>query len=76
MPRIRCHYLDCVFLEGGYCTAARVELDPDVGCLAYRIEGELSEDEDDIVFEEELLDEWEREADDLLEDDDELWDGF
>ena len=75
MPRIRCHYLDCVFLEGGFCTAARIELDPDVGCLAHRIEGE-PEDEDDLVFEEELLDEWEREADDLLEDDDELWDGF
>jgi len=29
MPRIRCHYVDCVFLEGGYCGATAVEIDPD-----------------------------------------------
>jgi len=35
MPRIRCHYEDCIFLEEGYCGAAAVELDPDQGCLTY-----------------------------------------
>ncbi len=25
MPRIRCHYLDCVFLDEGYCGAAAIE---------------------------------------------------
>ena len=33
MPRIRCHYLDCVFIDDGYCGAAAVEIDPDVGCM-------------------------------------------
>ena len=35
MPRIRCHYLDCVFLDDGYCSAAQVEIDPDTGCNTY-----------------------------------------
>ena len=29
MPRIKCHYIDCVFVDEGYCSAAAVELDPD-----------------------------------------------
>ena len=35
MPRIRCHYTDCVFVDDGYCGAAAVELDPDTGCATY-----------------------------------------
>ena len=35
MPRIRCHYVDCVFLDDGYCGAAAVEVDPDMGCMTY-----------------------------------------
>ena len=35
MPRIKCHYLDCVFLDEGYCSAAAVEIDPDTGCATY-----------------------------------------
>ena len=35
MPRIRCHYTDCVFLDDGYCGAAAVEFDPDTGCATY-----------------------------------------
>ena len=35
MPRIKCHYADCVFLDEGYCSAAAVELDPDTGCVTY-----------------------------------------
>jgi hypothetical protein len=31
MARIRCHYIDCVFLDEGYCSAAQIELDPDTG---------------------------------------------
>ncbi|WKZ34661.1 MAG: hypothetical protein QY332_13655 [Anaerolineales bacterium] len=31
MPRIKCHYIDCVFVDEGYCSAAAVELDPDSG---------------------------------------------
>jgi len=35
MPRIKCHYVDCVFLDDGYCSAAAVEIDPDTGCATY-----------------------------------------
>jgi len=68
MPRIRCHYLDCVFLDEGYCSAAAVEVDPDTGCATYsptEAKNESWEDE-----EEEELDEWD---DDESEGEDELW---
>ena len=35
MPRIRCFYLDCNFLDDGVCSAAAVQIDPDEGCLTY-----------------------------------------
>jgi len=66
MPRIRCHYIDCVFLDESYCSAAAVEFDPDTGCATYSpnedaaVEGEEWESE---------LDGWEE--DDADEDDDE-----
>lgn len=68
MPRIRCHYIDCVFLDDAYCGAAAIELDPDEGCMTYsRADGLDDEDWED---EEELI-EW----DDLdeEEDEDDLW---
>ena len=70
MPRIRCHYTDCIFLDEGYCGAAAVELDPDVGCMTLsrsedtQVEGEWEEDEED-------LEDWEEV--DLDEEDEELW---
>lgn len=69
MPRIRCHYPDCVFLDEGYCGAAAVELDPDVGCQTYsRVEdADVEEDWE----EEEELDDWEDA--DLDDDEEELW---
>ena len=68
MPRIKCHYIDCVFLDEGYCSAAAIELDPDTGCATYSPSDEaLAEEEWD-----EEEEEWEDdEADD---EDDELWD--
>ena len=57
MPRIRCHYPDCVFLDDGYCSAAAVEVDPDAGCMTYSPTAE-SNVEDDWEDEEEL-EEWE-----------------
>lgn len=67
MPRIRCHYIECVFVDEGYCSAAAVELDPDTGCATFSpSEGQAAEDDWD---EEEELDEWE----DDEEEDDELW---
>ncbi len=69
MPRIRCHYVDCVFIDDGYCGAAAVEFDPDVGCMTYSRADDL--EEEGSWEEEEELDEW----DDLDtdEEDEELW---
>jgi len=79
MPRIRCHYEDCVFLEDKYCGAAAVEIDPDSGCLTYsqvddataveteEWDGELLEDEEEeeeLYEEEEEEDDWEEEEED------------
>jgi len=48
MPRIRCHYLDCIFLDDGYCSAGSIEVDPDEGCMSYKPSGtELDDDLDD-----------------------------
>ena len=70
MPRIRCHYIDCVFLDDGYCGAAAVEIDPDLGCQTYSRADELDVDTDWDDDEEDELEEWE----DLEEDEDEdLW---
>ena len=70
MPRIRCHYLDCVFLDDGYCSAAAVEVDPDAGCSTYSPTSEIAS-EDDWEDEEEM-EEWEEfEGED--EEDDDLW---
>lgn len=64
MPRIRCHYMDCIFIDEGFCSAAAVEIDPDTGCATY------SPSEDSLVDEEwEDEEEWAGEDDE----DDELW---
>ena len=71
MPRIKCHYVDCVFIDEGICSAAAVEFDPDEGCKTYSpAEGTSEEDDWD---EEEESDEWEDEedADDDWADDEE-----
>ena len=72
MPRIRCHYIDCVFLDAGFCGAPAVEIDPEVGCMTFTHVADASEDDN---LDEENLDEiWEE--DDLFEqedDEDELW---
>ena len=67
MPRIKCHYIDCVFLDDGYCSAAAVEIDPDTGCATYSPSDEAKEE-----WDEEEEGEWEE--DEAEEDDDELWD--
>jgi len=74
MPRIRCHYLDCVFIEEGFCSAPAVELDPDEGCFTYRVEGVLEEDEDWTDDDDLLEQEWDEvdfEEDDAWLDDEE-----
>jgi len=57
-----------VFVDDGYCGAAAVEFDPDVGCMTYSRATDLSEDE--WENEDKELEEWEV---DELEDDDEIW---
>lgn len=68
MPRIRCHYLDCAFLDEGFCTAGMVEIDPDTGCKTYTANSDAL-DNDDWEAEEEL-EEWE----DMEEEGEEDWD--
>lgn len=70
MPRIRCFYIDCVFLDDGYCSAAAVEIDPDLGCSTYTRSDDVEIDPD---WEEEdtALDEWDEI--DIEDDDDDMW---
>jgi len=69
MPRIRCRYVDCVFLEDGYCGAAAVEIDPDEGCLTYsHIEDVPAEEGWD---DEELNEIWDEEEEELYAEDEE-----
>ena len=74
MPRIRCHYNDCVFIDEGYCSAAAVEIDPDTGCATYSASEGVSSEAG--WEEEEELDEWEEDAEEedlwLDEDEDEF----
>lgn len=69
MPRIRCRYLDCVFLDDGYCSAAAVEIDPDAGCATYSPNEDAAADKD--WDESDELEEWEET--DLEEDEEEDW---
>lgn len=69
MPRIKCHYADCVFLDEGYCSAAAVEIDPDAGCNTYSPSDEAAEEWDEEEEELEWDDEEEEEDEDLWEED-------
>jgi hypothetical protein len=72
MPRIRCRYVDCVYLESGFCGADQIDLDPELGCLSYAQEEEElpkeAEWEEEEVLDEEEDEEWDE---DLEEFDDE-----
>lgn len=73
MPRIRCLYADCTFIENGYCDAASIQIDPDIGCTTYAPLGEakLDNDWDD---EEDDLEDWDTENDEDTEgEDDDNW---
>lgn len=69
MPKIRCHYIDCAFLDEGYCSAAMVELDPDAGCKTYSPTAEAVDESDWDEEGEEELEEWEELEDEDEEDD-------
>jgi len=66
MARIRCKYLDCAFLDEGYCSAALVELDSNKGCLTYSPNAETPVEDDWVDTDTEDLEDWE----DLTEEDD------
>jgi hypothetical protein len=67
MARIHCHYLDCLFLDGKYCSAAAIELDPDNGCKTYKPNEEVGLEDWETS---EDLEEW----DDMDgEDNEDLW---
>ncbi len=67
MPRIRCLYFDCMYLDEEFCTAASIEIDPDIGCTTY------SQNENELLYEidEEDDDDWVTEGYDMEEDEDE-----
>ena len=76
MPRIRCRYIDCIYLEAGFCGTDQIDLDPELGCLTYSQEEEEVElpkaaewEEEEKVLEDE--EEWDEEdlEEDLDEDD-------
>ena len=70
MPRIRCHYVDCIFIDDGYCGAAAVEVDPDMGCMTYSHANEV-ETNNEWIEEEDDLEEWVEL--DVDEDEEEIW---
>jgi len=69
MPRIRCRYLDCIFLDDSYCSAAAVEIDPDTGCATHAPNEEAAAEKG--WNEEEALEEWEES--DPEDEDEDLW---
>lgn len=72
MPRIRCRYIDCVYIDEGLCGATTVILDPDEGCLTYTQLGDVAEDDWDDGDLDEIWDV----DDEFIEDDeedDEVW---
>ena len=66
MPRIRCHYIDCIFLDDGYCRSTSIELDSDIGCMTYSRTNGIDAD-DQWEEDDEELEGWEE------IDDEELW---
>ena len=80
MPRIRCRYVDCVYLESGFCGADQIDLDPELGCLTYTQEEEVlpkeadweeeeEEEEVQVLDEEEEEEEWDEDLEEFDEDD-------
>lgn len=66
MPKIHCRFVDCVFLEEGFCGAEIVEIDPDESCLTYTSIDDIAMVDDEDWEEEELEEIWEEEEDDDL----------
>ena len=72
--KIRCKYLDCAFLDEGYCISAQIDLDSDKGCLTYQSNDDLPLDEN--IDELDNINEWDdADIEDLEDenDDDDPW---
>ena len=75
MPRIRCRYIDCIYLESGFCTTDQIDLDPEMGCLTYTQEEEDLPKEEEWDEEEELEEEeWKEDLEEDEESEDEDFD--
>ena len=70
MPRIRCHYVQCILLDDGYCGAAAIEIDPDLGCMTYTRPDDHEVD-DEWEDEEDELEEWDEI--DAEDEDEDIW---
>jgi len=74
MPSVRCRYINCVYLDEGYCSSPKVEIDPDEGCLTFSSSSDLIEDTHDDWSDEDELEEWdELSLEDMEEDESDLW---
>ena len=74
MTRIRCHCLECEFLDEGVCSAAQIDIDADAICVTKQVKEELhknDEIEDEFEEEEEGTVAQEEEEEDLWGDDEE-----
>jgi len=69
MPRIRCHYNDCVFVDNGYCSAAAVELDPETGCATFAPNDDAASKDENLEEEEQE----ELEGEEIDEEEDDTW---
>ena len=66
MPRIRCLYYNCLYLDDGTCTAPSVEIDPDIGCSTY------TQTDEDLLEKDESYEDWDTEDTDIdMNDEDE-----
>ncbi|MBT3190234.1 MAG: hypothetical protein HN736_00425 [Anaerolineae bacterium] len=65
MPRIRCLYFNCLYLDDDICTAPSVEIDPDIGCTTY------AQTEDDLVEKDGSYEDWDIEDIEIDMDDNE-----
>ena len=70
MPRIRCSYFNCLYLDDDVCTAPSVEIDPDIGCVTY------AQTEDELIEKDESYEDWDTEDLDIDMDDEEESEGW
>ena len=71
MPRVRCLYFNCLYLDDDTCIATSVEIDPDIGCSTY-----AQTEEDMIDDDDESYDAWDTEDLDTdmdVDDNDDGW---